>query len=40
MTLQTAKSLFLLDRLDWNKPHLSWIPDRFYRPFRQTRARA
>ena len=39
-SLQTAKSPFIVDRMDWNKPDPSWIPDRFYRPFRQVRARA
>jgi len=34
MTLHTARTLFVRDRMDWNRPHLRWINDRAYRLFR------
>lgn len=37
MTLLTAKSLLVQDRMDWNKPHLSWLSARIYRLFSETR---
>lgn len=33
MNLQAAQSLLIRDRMDWRKPHLRWISERFYRPF-------
>ncbi len=33
MTLVTARSLLLSDRMDWRKPHLNWVSNRLYRPF-------
>ncbi len=34
MTLDTARSLLVRDRMDWNKPHLNWMPGKLYRLFR------
>lgn len=34
MSLQAAKSILVQDRMDWNKPHLTWIPEWNYRIFR------
>lgn len=31
MSLLTASKLLTTDRMDWNKPHLSWISAKFYR---------
>lgn len=31
MTLAAAKTLLVRDRMDWHKPHLSWLPARVYR---------
>ncbi len=39
MNLQAARSMILNDRLDWNKPHLRWISNRFYRHFRSAQLR-
>lgn len=33
MTLVTAKTMLVRDRLDWRTPHLRWIPKGFYRRF-------
>lgn len=33
MNLHTAQSLLTLDRRDWVKPHLSWLPAGLYRSF-------
>ena len=34
MTLMTAKTMLVRDRMDWHKPHLSWLPARVYRALR------
>jgi len=34
MNLQAAKSVLVRDRMDWNKPHLTWVPEWAYRLFR------
>ena len=34
MTLQAAKSMLMRERMDWNRPHLNWIADHFYRTIR------
>ena len=31
MSLLTARQMLTVDRMDWNKPHLSWISAKFYR---------
>ncbi|WP_281274714.1 hypothetical protein [Histidinibacterium lentulum] len=35
MGLHTARTLFTEDRLDWNRPHLRWLPARLYRLARE-----
>ncbi len=35
MNLEAAKSVIMRDRLDWNKPHLQWLPGSLYRFFAQ-----
>lgn len=30
MPLLHARALFTRDRMDWNRPHLSWLNDRLY----------
>jgi hypothetical protein len=30
MTLNTARYVLLQDRMDWNRPQLSWIPKILY----------
>ncbi|SIO37877.1 hypothetical protein SAMN05444722_1769 [Rhodovulum sp. ES.010] len=37
MTLQSAQAILMRDRMDWRKPHLNWISDRYYRYFRTSR---
>ena len=37
MTLLTARTYLVRDRMDWRKPHLSWVPDRLYRLYRTAR---
>lgn len=32
-----AQAFLMQDRMDWRKPHLHWISDRLYRPFRRNR---
>lgn len=39
MNLQAAKTMLIDDQLDWNKPHLRWIPAWNYRLFRQVSGR-
>jgi len=34
MTLMTASQLFTTDRMDWKKPHLTWIAQKFYRSYK------
>ncbi len=29
-TLQAARSILVQDRMDWNRPHLAWLPKRLY----------
>lgn len=31
MNLQTAKTFFTQDQLNWNRPHLRWLSNKFYR---------
>lgn len=33
MQLLLARAMFIPDRMDWKKPHLSWVSERLYRPF-------
>lgn len=40
MNLLAAKSLLMSDRMDWRKPHLHWVANRFYRPFASLRGRS
>jgi len=37
MNLHVAQCLLRRDRMDWRKPHLNWISDRFYRYFMTSR---
>jgi hypothetical protein len=37
MNLQTAQALLTQDRMDWRKPHLTWISEKFYRYFMTSR---
>ncbi|MBB4020555.1 hypothetical protein GGR17_000346 [Confluentimicrobium naphthalenivorans] len=37
MILQAAKTMLVRDRMDWHKPHLSWVPDWNYRLFRNVK---
>lgn len=37
MNLHTARAMLMQDRMDWRKPHLKWISNRFYRFFRRSR---
>ncbi|PTN01662.1 hypothetical protein C8N32_11161 [Rhodovulum imhoffii] len=37
MNLNTAQAMLIRDRMDWRKPHLMWISDKFYRYFRTSR---
>ena len=30
MTLMVASAMFLNDRLDWGRPHLTWLPKKSY----------
>lgn len=30
MTLQAARSILVKERMDWNRPHLNWLPGRLY----------
>lgn len=30
MTLNNAKTVFLRERLDWNRPHLNWVQNIYY----------
>ncbi|CUJ16205.1 hypothetical protein TA5114_00843 [Cognatishimia activa] len=30
MNLAQAKSIVVRERMDWSRPHLAWIPRRFY----------
>lgn len=34
MNLLTAQTFLIRDRMDWRKPHLRWMADALYRPFR------
>jgi hypothetical protein len=38
MNLQAARSILIQDRMDWRKPHLTWVNDRYYRFFGALRA--
>ncbi|WP_353314642.1 MULTISPECIES: hypothetical protein [unclassified Shimia] len=31
MNLNTAKTLLVTDRMDWHKPHASWLSNAMYR---------
>lgn len=35
MSLLTATQILTTDRMDWNKPHLSWISAKLYRYFQK-----
>ncbi|WP_263405996.1 hypothetical protein [Histidinibacterium aquaticum] len=35
MHLYTARTFFAQDRLDWNRPHLRWVPRSLYRLARE-----
>lgn len=38
MSLIAAKTMLIQERMDWRRPHLRWLADRFYRnakPFRK-----
>ena len=37
MNLLVARNLIIQDRMDWRKPHLRWLPEALYRPFRALR---
>jgi len=37
MLLQTARTIVCQDRMDWHKPHLTWLPNGLYRYFLETR---
>ena len=37
MNLYSAKQMLVRDQLDWNKPHLNWLPEWAYRLFRETK---
>lgn len=37
MLLQNAKSMFVRDRLDWNRPHLNWVQTVYYSTRRRQR---
>jgi hypothetical protein len=39
MAPNTAKSLLMQDRMDWNRPHLRWFPNRVYRLFHEVKQR-
>jgi hypothetical protein len=41
MNLQTARAMLVVERLDWRKPKLSWLRQKFSRsPFSSNRRRA
>ena len=31
MNMHTARALLVQDRMDWNRPHLGWLPSGLYR---------
>lgn len=31
MNTFTARALLVQDRMDWNRPHLNWLPNGLYR---------
>ncbi len=35
MTLLTAKTILVRDRMDWHKPHLNWMSNSVYRFLRR-----
>lgn len=37
MNLNAAKSMLVQDRMDWRKPHVSWLSGKFYRFFSNER---
>ena len=37
MNLYTAHTMLVRDRMDWDKPHLTWLPKRLYRAFSRTK---
>ncbi len=37
MNLHVAQSMLVRDRMDWRKPHLSWVPTRIYRFFNESK---
>ena len=40
MILQAAKQILVKDQLDWNRPHLTWMPDNLYRLSQEAHPRA
>ncbi|SLN50340.1 hypothetical protein ROA7023_02174 [Roseisalinus antarcticus] len=39
MTLHNARTLFTRERMDWNRPHLNWMPRKLYRLAREAMGR-
>lgn len=37
MNLLSAKSMLVRDRMDWRKPHVPWLSNKFYRFFSNNR---
>ena len=37
MPLNAARSLLIRERMDWSRPHLSWLADVFYHNLRPRR---
>ena len=35
MNLQAAKCMLMRESMDWNRPHLKWLPVTLYRLFRE-----
>lgn len=35
MMLHCAKCMLVNERMDWKKPHVKWLSNRFYRLFRE-----
>lgn len=35
MSLLTAKGMLLKERMDWHKPHLSWVLNNYCRTYRR-----
>lgn len=37
MMLHLAKTVFLQERMDWNRPHLNWVQSIYYSTRKQRR---